>query len=121
MSMRIGRILVYSICGLAMLAMSARASGEPGSTGSLEIRKVKHVIDGDGKVWLSIQFANHGTKTVSVSAISPGRLGPWVKVDQSVEAGAAMKTLMNIARDEPTTVWISTSEGLCKFDLPARN
>jgi hypothetical protein len=119
--MKIGTILFRSLVALTVLGASASALGEPGRTSSLEIRKVKHAVDGDGKVWLSVQFANHGTRAVMVSAISPTRMGPWVNVDKSVEAGGNVKALMKIAGAEPKAVWITTSEGLCQFDLPSQN
>jgi len=120
MKLSFGTILFRSIVALTVLGTCASALGDP-KAGSLEIRRIKHVIDNDGKVWLSVQFANHGTKAVTVSAISPTKMGPWVKVDKSVEAGGTVKTLMKTARKEPTAVWLTTSEGMCVFDLPANN
>ena len=119
--MKLGTILFRSLVALTVLGASASALGEPGKPPSLEIRKVKHLIDGDGKVFLSIQFANHGTKPVTLSAISPTRMGPWVNVNKSVDPGNNVKTLLKIDKSEPTALWLTTSEGLCQFDLPPRN
>jgi hypothetical protein len=101
-------------------AMAGRVSAEPGAQGSLVLRKVKHVIDGDGRVWLSVQFANPTTKTITVTSIGPSRYGPWGNVGRSVESGAAIKALMKIEKSEPGEVWIKTSEGTCVFELPKR-
>ena len=120
MKSRIGTILFRSIVALTVLGTCASALGDPRGS-SLEIRRIKHVIDGDGKEWLSVQFANHGQKAVTVSAISPAKMGPWVNVDKSVEAGANVKMLMKIDKKEPTAVWLTTSEGMCVFDLPGKN
>ena len=120
MKLRFGTILFRSIVAMTVLGACASALGEPRPT-SLEIRRLKHVIDGDGKEWLSVQFANHGNKSVTLSAISPTKMGPWVNVDKSVEAGGTVKTLMKLDKKEPTAVWLTTSEGMCVFELPARN
>jgi len=121
MKLHVGTILFRSLVALTVLGASASALGEPGKTGSLEIRKIRHMVDENGKVVLSVQFLNHGTKPVKLTAISPTRMGPWVKMDQKVEAGAMVKALMKTDKGEPTAVWVTTSEGLCEFDLPARN
>ena len=106
---------------LAAVLLPAAAAADQTKQGSLELRKIKHVIDGDGRVWLSLQLANHGTKTVTVTGIAPTRFGPWSDVGKAVEPNANLKTLMKIVKDEPAAVWFSTSEGLCVFQLPAKN
>jgi hypothetical protein len=120
MTFQFGTILFRSIVALTVLGTCASALGDPKPT-SLEIRRIKHVIDDNGKVWLSVQFTNHGTNAVKVSAISPTKMGPWVNVDKSVEAGGTVKTLMKVDKKEPTAIWLTTSEGMTVFDLPANN
>ena len=120
MKLRFGTILFRSIVALTVLGSCASALGDPRGT-SLEIRRIKHVIDENGKEWLSVQFSNHGTKAVKVSAVAPTKMGPWVNVDKSVEAGGMVKTLLKIDKKEPTAVWLNTSEGMAVFDLPAKN
>ncbi len=114
------RVLLALGLAAALFATPAAASGDEQKQGSLELRRVRHVIDGDGKLHLSLQFANLGAKTVNVTGIAPTRFGPWADVNKKVEAGATLKTFMKIARDDPAAVWISTSEGLCVFQLPAK-
>jgi hypothetical protein len=120
MKLRFGTILLRSLVALTVLGTCASALGDP-KPSSLEVRRIKHVIDDNGKEWLSVQFLNHGNKTVTISAVSPAKMGPWVNVDKSVEAGSMVKTLMKIDNKAPTAVWLTTSEGMCVFDLPARN
>ena len=120
MKLRFGTILFRSIVALTVLGSCASALGDPKGT-SLEIRRIKHVIDENGKEWLSVQFSNHGTKAVKVSAVAPTKMGPWVTVDKSVEAGGMVKTLLKIDKKEPTAVWLNTSEGMTVFDLPPKN
>jgi hypothetical protein len=116
-------LLLRFLVGLALAAVlfPAAAAADQSRQGSLELRRIKRVIDGDGRVWLSLQLANHGNKTVTVTGIAPSRFGPWSDVGKAVEPNANLKTLMKIVKDEPTTVWFSTSEGLCVFQLPAKN
>jgi len=114
-------VRLLQVLALAAALFPAAAAAEPAGQSSLELRRVKHVIDGDGRVWLSIQLANHGNKPVTVTGIAPTRFGPWSDVGKAVEPNANLKTLMKIAKDEPTSVWFSTSEGLCVFQLPAKN
>jgi len=118
MKLRFGTILFRSIVALTVLGTCATALGEPKAS-SLEIRRIKHVIDGDGKEWLSVQFTNHGNKAIKISAVAPTKMGPWVNVDKSVESGGMVKTLMKLDKKDPTTVWLTTSEGMCVFNLPS--
>ena len=116
-------LLLRLLVGLALAGVlfPAAAAADQSRQGSLELRKIKHVIDGDGRVWLSLQLANHSTKTVTVTGMAPTRFGPWSDVGKAVEPNANLKTLMKIVKDEPTAIWFSTSEGLCVFQLPAKN
>lgn len=106
---------------LAAILLPAAVAADESRQGSLELRKVKHVIDGDGRVFLSLQLANHGTKTVTVTGIAPTRFGPWSDVNKPVEPNGNLKTLLKVTKDDPKSVWFATTEGLCVFQLPAKN
>ena len=51
MKSRFGAILFRSIVALTVLGTCASALGDPKAS-SLDVRRTKHVIDGDGNQWL---------------------------------------------------------------------
>jgi hypothetical protein len=110
---------IVLFCGIVSVLLSVPAAAQP-RQGSLELHKVRHLVDENGNLWLALQLVNHGDHVVNVAGVAPSRLGPWTNTGQKVEPGTAIRAKMKLGKDTPQTIWVDTSEGLLVFKLPAR-
>jgi hypothetical protein len=87
----------------------------------LHLRKTKYTIDENGQVWLRLIFINDGSAPIGVTAFAPARQGPWTAVNQKVEPGALVRGAIKASEGGPTVVWVDSSQGLLRFELPKRH
>lgn len=110
----------------AALVVAAPAAFAPApaiaqqSQGTLHVRKWKHVVDGGGQTFLSIQFLNTGTKPITLLGIAPTRVGPWINLGQKLQPGEMTRALMKATKGDPEKVWVDCSEGLLVFEPPSQ-
>lgn len=93
---------------------SAAADIQP----QLHLRKANYTLDGSGNVYLRLLFINDGTVPIGVTAFAPAREGPWTEINQKVDPGALVRGAIKVGNDAPTAIWVDSSQGLLRFDLP---
>lgn len=96
----------------SILAPVAASTNEP-----LTLRKTRYVMDNSGQVWLSVLLVNNGTQPVSVLGLAPAKAGPWTTVGQTAAPGATVRSAMKV-KENTTALWVDSSRGILRFDLP---
>ncbi|HSZ59720.1 MAG TPA: hypothetical protein VK797_29015 [Tepidisphaeraceae bacterium] len=109
-------IVTFGIVGAILTSPAAAQQRQ----GSLELHKIRHLVDENGQLWLTLQLVNQGNHIVNVARVAPSATGPWTESGQKIEAGAAIRAKMKLGKDMPQSVWVDTSDGMLVFNLPAR-
>lgn len=108
---------------LVMIGMTAVASllapaAASNTQAGLTLRRARYVMDDTGQVWLWAQFLDDSNKPISIRGIAPSKAGPWTNVSQSAAPGATMKGTMKVSDGGPAFLWVDSSVGLLRFDVP---
>ena len=118
---RIGMVMVALAMGLVVASPEvSTASAAAQQRSALELRKHKYRLDDGGHLWLAVQLQNVGTRPVQVKGIAVSRFGPWTTLGKNVTPGEVCRGSVKISGDRAATLWVDGSEGLLRFDLPAR-
>ena len=110
---------VIVICA-TLGAVLARPAAAQQRQGSLELHKIRHLVDENGQLWLTLQLVNQGNHIVNVARVAPSAAGPWTESGQKIEAGTAIRAKMKLGKDMPQSIWVDTSDGMIIFNLPSR-
>jgi hypothetical protein len=100
---------------VASLIVPAAASN---SQAGLMLRRTRFVMDDTGQVWLSAQFLNDSNKPIGIHAVAPAKTGPWTSVGQTITPGATVRGTMKISDGGPSFLWVDSTLGLLRFELP---
>ena len=116
---RVGVMSLLLAIGCAVLAPT-RLAGQPQHQPSLQLHRCHYRVDENGQTWLWVSLANSGSKPVTIAGISPAQNGPWTLVKRKVDSGGIFRGALKIpAGQPPAALWVDSTEGLEKFDLPA--
>lgn len=115
---RWGAALVV-VLGVVMTAVTPTVA-QPGNQSHLELRRYKFHLDGDGRIWLTVQLANSGHRTIRVEGIAPRAAGPWTILHKTIAPDATIKGDLKVAGKSPAVIWVDCTEGLVRIDLPSR-
>ena len=84
----------------------------------LTLRKAKYVMDDSGQVWLSVQLVNDGKKPLAILGLAPAKAGPWTSVGQNAAPGATVRSAMKVKEGGVTVLWVDSTAGILRFELP---
>jgi hypothetical protein len=110
------RMLVLALIALAMTPTPASAASQAG----IDLRKTKYIMDDKGQVWLSVHLHNDSPRPVAVLGLAPDKAGPWTTVGQNLPPGVTLRSAMRIPEGGVTVVWVDTSVGILRFELPQK-
>jgi hypothetical protein len=113
--LRRATLALIVVLAVALWIVPASAST---TQGGLELRKSKYVMDDRGQVWLSVQLVNNTSNALSIIGLAPGKAGPWTSVGQTATPGAMVRSAMKVKEDGVTALWVDTTQGILRFDLP---
>jgi hypothetical protein len=106
-------LVVLSAMTLVMVPASASDT-----QAGLELRKSKYVMDDSGQVWLSVQLVNDGKKPLGILGLAPAKAGPWTTVSQNAAPGAVVRSAMKVKDGGVTVLWVDSTAGILRFELP---
>lgn len=109
---------VLAMIGVAAVASLIAPAAASNSQAGLTLRHIRYVMDDAGQVWLSAQFLNDGTKPIGINAVAPGKAGPWTNVGQTAAPGATVRGKMKVSDGGPAVLWVDSTLGLLRFELP---
>ncbi|HEY2586878.1 MAG TPA: hypothetical protein VGI81_14125 [Tepidisphaeraceae bacterium] len=110
------RMVVLALAALVLAPGAASAGPQAG----IDLRKTKYYMDDKGQVWLSVHLHNEGTRPVAVIGLAPDKAGPWTTVGQNVPPGATLRSAMKVPDNGVSVVWVDSSAGILRFELPQR-
>jgi hypothetical protein len=114
--MILGLLIALAAPSVLVPTQAAAQSGQIG----LHLRKTKYFIDDKGPVWVSAQFVNDDNRSINIAGVAPTRVGPWTAIDKKLEPGATVRGAVKVLNDGVIVVWVSSSQGLLRFELPSR-
>lgn len=108
---------------LVMIGMTAVASliapaAASNTQAGLTLRRTRYVMDETGQVWLWAQFLNDSNKPIAIRGLAPSKAGPWSNVGQTAAPGTTLKGSMKVSDGGPSSLWVDSSVGLLRFDVP---
>lgn len=106
-------------CGIVGAILTGPAAAQL-RQGSLELHKVRRMVDDNGNPWLALQLVNQGNHIISIASVAPSRQGPWTDTNQKIEPGTAIRAKMKLGKDAPQEIWVDSSDDMITFKLPAR-
>lgn len=110
------RMLVLAL--IAVVATPTPASAVPQA--GVNLRRTKYFMDDKGQVWLSVHLHNEGPRPVAVMGLAPDKAGPWTSVGQNLPPGQTLRGAMKVPEGGVTVVWVDSSAGILRFELPQR-
>jgi hypothetical protein len=116
MSISLVRTIVFALVALVIAPVATLAAPQAG----IDLRKTKYFMDDKGQVWLSVHLHNEGSQPVAVIGLAPDRSGPWTSVGQNLPPGATLRGAMKMPAKGVSVVWVDSSAGLLRFELPQR-
>ena len=108
-------LVMIGVTAVLSLLVPAEASS---SQAGLTLRHTRFVMDDTGQVWLSAHFLNDTNKPIRIHAVAPSKAGPWTSVGRTVAPGATVRGAMKISDGGPSFLWVDTTLGLLRFELP---
>ena len=102
----------------ALTAVTAARSTLAAPQAGLDLRKAKYFMDDKAQVWVSVRLVNVGNNPLTVNGVAPAKAGPWTNVGQNVQPGAMVRAALKVPADGAKTLWVDSSAGILRFDLP---